>query len=225
MKNIVLLIRSYNRPKYLESTLKSVLSSDIDICTKRYIYDDGSNDTNTNHLLSNNDYINVKGKEFIVVKGNTNKGCTISYVDALNYIKNDNNDEELLICTIDNDVVVKPNFISILMNEYTKAYNKYNTLNLLLTGFNPTNAHLNILENNGSYYRKESCGGVNFVFHIKFIDLIIKQWGIKEDWGVIYEMRKHNMPICCLTNSVINHIGYHGLNSFGNPDLDAKFKL
>lgn len=223
MKNVILLIRSYERPEYLETTLKSVLSSDIDICTKRYIYDDASNDIDTNRLLSNKDYVNVKGKEFIVIKGRTNRGVKLSYVDALNYIKNYNNDEELLICTIDNDVIVKPNFISVLMNEYTNAHNKYNTLNILLTGFNPTNAHVNFIEDNGSYYRKESCGGVNFVFHIKFIDFIIKQWDIQEDWGVIYEMIKQDMPICCLTNSVINHIGYHGVNSFGNPDLDSKF--
>jgi len=40
--NIVLLVRSYKRSHYLEQTLASLLESDIDICSKRYIYDDGS---------------------------------------------------------------------------------------------------------------------------------------------------------------------------------------
>ena len=50
---IILLIRSYNRPEYLQKTLSSVLLSDIDICVKRYIFDDCSNDDNTIQLLSN----------------------------------------------------------------------------------------------------------------------------------------------------------------------------
>ena len=45
--NIVFLIRSFNRPEYLKDTLTSVLKSDIDLCFKRYIYDDGSSDPET----------------------------------------------------------------------------------------------------------------------------------------------------------------------------------
>ena len=39
---IILLVRSYNRPVYLEQTLQSLAKSDIDLCTKRYIFDDYS---------------------------------------------------------------------------------------------------------------------------------------------------------------------------------------
>jgi len=226
MKNIVLLIRSFNRPKYLKSTLKSILSADIDLCIKRYIYDDGSNDQEINNLLTNPEYINVKNKEFIVFKNKTNQGCKLSYVTALNIIKYDNSNlQDFLICTIDNDVIVKPEFITHLTNGYDNIFSKYKHNNILLTGFNPTNAHLTIIEDNGSFYRKTSCGGVNFVFHINFIDFIIEFWIKNLDWGVIYEMVNRQMPICSLKKSVINHCGHIGLNSRGEKytDTDVNF--
>jgi len=221
---IILLIRSYNRPEYLEKTLSSVLSSDIDICVKRYIFDDCSDDNNVIQLLSNKDYIYVKGKEFIPLRRKKNLGCKESYIEALNYIKKIYSESNFLICTIDNDVIVKPDFISVIKEEYYKAYEKYKTFDILLTGFNPTNAHVNMIEDNGSYYRKTSIGGVNFIFHIKFIDFIIDNWSIGDsDWGVVNKMNDCDMPICCLKKSVVNHIGCIGLNSGETYDNDEFF--
>jgi hypothetical protein len=221
---VILLIRSYNRPEYLQTTLSSVLASDIDICVKRYIFDDCSDDFNTIQLLSNRDYIDITGKEFLVIRGETNVGCKQSYVEALNYIKNANNEDNLLICTIDNDVVVKPNFISIIRDEYYKVCNYYKSYNVLLTGFNPTNAHVNMVEDKDSFYRKVTIGGVNFVFHISFTNFIINTWSSGDhDWGVVNEMNNQNMPICCIKNSVLNHIGLFGLHSYGSTDIDERF--
>lgn len=226
MYKIILLIRSHNRPEYLEKTLKSVLESDIDLCYKRYIYDDGSDNDKTNQILINNDYINVYGKEFIVMKDDINQGCKMSYVKALDFIKeNNDNNSDLIICTIDNDVVVKPDFISIILNEYENICNHYQSKEILLTGFNPTNAHLNMIEDFGSYYRKETCGGVNFIFHISFLDFIKTNWYVHDnDWGVNWAMKDRNMPLLCLKKSVVNHIGLFGLNSFGiTTDEDCNF--
>lgn len=225
MRKIILLIRSYNRPKYLETTLKSVLESDIDLCYKRYIYDDASDDDKTNNILINNEYINISEKEFIVIKDEVNQGCKMSYIKALNYIKDNNDDDDFIICTIDNDVIVKPDFISIILKEYDNIYVHYQTYNILLTGFNPTNAHLNMMEEFESYYRKETCGAVNFVFHKNFVDFIITHWFEDLDWGIIWAMKDRNMPLLCLKKSIINHIGYYGLNAqgYGLVDEDINF--
>lgn len=209
---IILLIRSYNRPEYLEKTLQSVLDADINLCVKRYIYDDGSTDERTINLLSNDHYVNVKDKEFIVIR-DVNQGCQQSYISALNYIKNDNNISNYLICTLDNDVVVKPNFISTIIQGYFYSFIKYKTFNLLLTAFNPTNAHVSMIKDWGFIYRKQSCGGVNFIFHIDFMNFIIEYWNIQEDWGVVNGMNKADFPICCLKKSVVNHCGNFGMNS------------
>jgi len=227
MKKIILLIRSYNRPEYLEQTLKSVLASDIDICIKRYIYDDCSDNEKTNEILTNENYINVNGKEMIILKGNENKGVKMSFIEALNYINNDNNNEDdLLICSIDNDVIVKTNFISTILNEYQNIYNHYNSYEILLTGFNPTNAHSNMVEEFGSFYRKNSCGGVNFIFHIKFLDFIKTFWEENLDWGINFAMKDRGMPLLCLKKGILNHIGLNGLNSSQNHvDEDTNFSM
>jgi glycosyltransferase involved in cell wall biosynthesis len=221
MAKIILLIRSYNRPEYLEKTLKSVLESDIELCYKRYIYDDASDDDKTNQLLINNDYINVFEKDFIVIKDNINQGCKVSYIKALDHIKNENDDnDDILICTIDNDVIVKPNFISIILHEYKNIYNRFQTREFLLTGFNPTNAHLNMYEDFESYYRKESCGAVNFIFHISFLEFIKTHWNVYLDWGVNWAMKDRGMPLLCLKKSIVNHVGMYGLNSQLDSHLD-----
>ena len=222
---IILLVRSYNRPEYLEPTLKSLLASDIDKCIKRYIYDDGSNDNTVNDILTNDEYINQENKQFTVIKNEQNVGCHQSFTNAMNYIKQ-NNAELDYVLIVDNDVVVKSNFVSVLCEEFMKASAKYETKNLLFTGFNCTNAHLNMIEDNGTYYRKQSCGAVNWFFHSSFIDFIILQWSTGsgvDDWRVINEMNRQNMPICCTKPSVVNHTGQFGLFSNGRCDTDCNF--
>jgi len=217
---LVLLVRSFNRPEYLKITLDSLLKSDIDKCIKRYIYDDGSRNNETLEILSNDEYINVPNKEFIVIK-ESNLGCRLSYCNALNYIKNDNiNNTNYYICTVDNDVIVRQNFLEDLYTNYQKAFSIFNTYNLLFTGFNPTNAHQNKLVDYDTFYTKKTCGGVNFFFHVEFIDFIIDNWRIGMDWSVVHKMIQQKYILCCLKKSVINHVGKFGVNSNGNQDRD-----
>ena len=136
--DIVLLIRSYNRPEYLKKTLESVLKSDIDLCIKRYIYDDGSDNTETINILNNEKYVNINSKEFEVIFNDKNVGCKQSYINALTYLK-EKHSNNCLICTIDNDVNIKSNFISQTVNKYMEAYIFYNHDKILFTGFNSSN--------------------------------------------------------------------------------------
>ena len=222
---IILLLRSYERPEYLEKTLKSLGKSDINLCIKRYIYDDGSKNKNVLDLLKNDNLVNKKDKEFKIII-EKNLGCKKSYVEALNYIKNDNLDIcDYFICTIDNDAIVSSKFIKPLFNYYCKAYEIFKTNNMLFTGFNPTNAHLNKVKEYDGFYRKKTAGAINFFFHIKFLDFIIKSWSeLKMDWGVNSSMINNNYPLLCLNDGVVNHIGEYGLHSIGNCDFDSKFK-
>ena len=223
MPNIILLVRSYNRLNYLQATIQSLLNSDIDICTKRYIYDDCS-DNDVINFLKNDSSINVKNKEFNVIFNNKNYGCKDSYSNALSFIKQNNKDCDF-ICTIDNDVEVTNNFISKLFEEYKKASSLFNTNNILFTGFNPSNTHNNIIRDYGTFYTKYTCGGVNFFFNISFTDFIIDNWNINLDWGVCDGIKNNNYYLCCTKTSCLNHIGRVGLNSsFNNFDIDNTFK-
>ena len=209
---IILLIRSYNRPDYLKKTLDSLLDSDIDLCYKRYIYDDGS-DKETINILENNNYINLKNKEFIVIK-DKNTGVKQSYLNALNFIKNTHKDiTNYYICTLDNDLIVKNNFISVLYKEYNNGFNLFKHNNILLTGYN-TKTHA-ISKNMPGYNfcKKITCGGINYFFKFEFLDFIILGWEYDLDWGVCRKMRKCGYVLLCLKKSVINHIGVEGVNS------------
>ncbi len=175
--------------------------------------------------MSDPAYVKVPTKEFIVIQSDANVGCKRSYLHALEHIKRDNLGTDTVVCTVDNDVVVKKDFISILRREYEKARTLFHTTSLLLTGFNPTNAHLNRIRDYEAFYSKETCGGVNFVFHIDFLDFIAQHWDVNLDFGANSAMRAQNMQLLCLHNSVLNHIGEFGLFSNGKErvDTDTRF--
>tara|TARA_Y100000389_G_scaffold94568_1_gene91206 strand:+ start:1193 stop:1906 length:714 start_codon:yes stop_codon:yes gene_type:complete len=226
---IVLLIRSYNRPNYLKKTLKSLFKSDLTNINYIYIYDDKSNDKNTIKILKNIKKYNINNKNIKIIKGKKNFGVNKAYIYPLKILKSKYKKNTLII-TIDNDIIMKKNWINILYNAYIKAEKFYNSKKILLTGFNCTNQHINTYKNKfyskkNIYYRKNSIGGCNFVFHISFINFIINEWnyGTKlfknkpfaADWAVINKMLKLNYPILCLNKSVVNHIGKKG--TFSSP--------
>jgi len=226
---VILLIRSFDRPEYLKETLESILNSDIDLCIERYIYDDNSSNLDTLNILNDKRYLDIKGKKINVIFNKQNVGCKQSFTDALTYIKS-NHKEECFLCTIDNDVVVKKNFIALLMENYDKAYKYYKHNNIILSGFNSSNSHnkknKNYKENSefDTFYRKTTIGAVNFFFHTKMIDEIITSWSKRVDWGVMMYMDKHKYPILCLKKSNLNHIGVNGLwSKNGRYDHDENF--
>ena len=219
--SVVLLVRSYNRPMYLKSTLQSLILSDIELCTRRIIYDDGSSSKDVLSVLKDKSLVCVAGKEFEVVCKPKNVGCKQSYIDALDYVATMEYD---FVCTVDNDVHVSNVFISTLIRSYSEAYLIFNTHNMLLTGFNPTNSHRNVQETFPTFYRKLSCGGVNYFFHKEFRDFIVEHWRRKLDWGVCRQMKQCEYPLISTIPGVLNHIGVHGLNSCHNRfDHDSTF--
>ena len=222
---IYILVRSFERPECLQRTLRSILLADVDLCAARYVYDDGSTSDETLRVLSDEGLINRSGKEFEVVRGE-NCGCRRSFVMALEHLKGVVESNAFII-TVDNDVVVKPNFVSALVSAHSEAVAEYGTHRVLLTGFNPTNAHRNSIGpvgQNAAYYRKRTCGGINYAFHRTMIDFIAEQWKRDNDWGVCKQMYNLNIPLLCLKRSVVNHIGVRGLHSRdARYDVDDRF--
>ena len=222
--NIILVIRSYNRPNYLVKTLNSILKSDIDLCVKRIIYDDGSNNTETIRILDDKKLMSIPDKEFEVVKNNKNVGCYKSYIDLLDYL-NKYKANNTYVCIVDNDIVVKENWINQLMSIFKECKYTLKTNKIVLSGFKPTNAHLNkIYEYYKNFNVRYSVGAVCYFFDINFMDVIRKGWVDNVDWGIsnIIEKNKNNY-FCCVNKSVVNHIGDFGLHSNGKTDKDNKF--
>lgn len=216
---VILLVRSYNRPEYLKNTLMSLLDSDIHMCSKRIIFDDCSNDPEVFKILHDPKIINVPDKEFEIVYTNKNVGCRRSFVEALQQLPDCD-----YICSVDDDVNVSVSFIDTLLTTYQEAFVMFKTHNMLVTGFNPTNAHLNSIQKYPNFYIKKSCGGVHYFFHNSFKSFVIDKWKCNADWGVCNAMMSLKYPLVCLNKGVVQHVGQSGLFSKATRyDNDANF--
>ena len=223
---VTLLVRSYNRPHYLAKTLNSLYKSNINLCAHRYIYDDGSTDKATLEIL-NNLSKQLGSKQFQVKLNENNVGCKQSYLDALYFLKKSPFfDPDGYSCIIDNDVEVKPNFIENLYTIYNEGYRELKYNNIVLSGFNPDNAHFNaVLKQYKNFHTKKTVGGICYFFSNHLIDLIEKAWLSDMDLGVNHTFNStSNHFMCCVNKSLVQHIGDVGINSNNKRyDYDSKF--
>ena len=104
-KNIIFLLRSYNRPEYLRKTLEYLDKSDLDdYCSEKYIYDDASDNIETLNILNN-----YKNKYNILY--NTKNYKQKSFVKFMEYIETINTEKIDFICYLDNDALVTNDFL------------------------------------------------------------------------------------------------------------------
>ena len=219
-QNTLLCIRSYNRPDYLEQTMKSVMEADGEY--KIIIYDDGSNDAMTLDLLN-------KGWDDVeIVRNEQNVGCYKSYTDLLDYIVmlNDRGENQIqYVCIMDNDVIVRKDFMMRLYTTYQECEKVFGTHDIVLSGFRPTNAHLGQERTRYEWFHeRETVGAVCYFFNIKFIDIIKSGWILREDFGISDVIEEKGMHFCCMNASLVNHVGEIGLHSMVNRfDTDEEF--
>ena len=223
---IVVLVRSFNRPTYLKHTLYSLEESEKmrPVRDAQYvIYDDGSTDARTLETL---DARGRRGGAFRVVRRARNVGCRQSYLDALAYLRAEWGGASHF-CIIDNDVDVVPGWLDALRRCYADAEKKWPGERVLLSGFNPSNSHLNtqydIQEN---IHQRRTVGAVCFYFSAACIPDIARGWSINDDWGVNDIFHKEpGYRMCGINRSVVNHVGVHGLHSSPEGcDHDAEFE-
>jgi mannosyltransferase OCH1-like enzyme len=209
---ILLLIRSYNRPEYLSKTLKSLEKSDIDLCFKKFIYDDNSNKTTL-------DILQKYEKDYEIIYNDTNYKQK-SMVKFLNLIQNKNLNFDY-ICYVDNDVKVKYNFIQTCFKTFELIKKEQNLSNnkILLTGFNSNRTHkkMNTFD---KYIEKQSIGGIHIFFHKSLLNDIKLWWDKNEDWGICDGLKNIGGRIFCTKPSIVEHIGVNGYNSHGDDNYD-----
>jgi hypothetical protein len=223
---ITLLVRSYHRPEYLRHSIASLQESDIHLCQNRLVYDDGSRDPETLGILKNLHH-STKKNGFQVYFQDKNVGCRQSYVDALETIqKLPDFNPSGYTCIIDNDVQVNKKLIEQLFFVYKDAVHQLKTKNIVLSGFNPSNAHRNsVVKTFRHFHIKKTVGGVCYFFSNHLIDTIKQAWSQKQDWGVnyVFDTRPDHHMIC-VNQSLVNHIGQWGLHSSESRyDSDDEF--
>jgi len=209
---ILLLIRSYNRPEYLSKSLESLGKSDINICYKKFIYDDKSNKTTI-------DILKKYEKDYEVIYNSKNYKQK-SMVKFLNLIQSKNIDFEY-ICYVDNDVEVKSNFIKTCYNIFKliKSEQKLPNDKILLTGFNSNRTHKTI-KSFDKYIEKNTIGGIHMFFHKSLLNNIKLWWDKNEDWGICEGLNNIGGRIFCTKPSIVKHIGVNGDNSHGSDNYD-----
>ena len=206
-KKVLFLMRNYNRPEYLKNTLSHLDNSDVDICFKKIIYDDASNDKEVLKILNNY----KKKYDIIFNSKNYKQKSMVKFLDIIK--KKYDNIEYDFICYLDNDAIVKKNFIkkNIEIFDQIKKEQKLSDNKILLTGFN-TNNH-KILKSFDNYHIKKSIGGIHMFFHKSLLKNIKKWWDYKEDWGIVEKIKKEGGLIFCTRPSVVEHIGSKGYNT------------
>ena len=206
---ILFLLRSYNRPEYLERSLQSFDNSDIDLCYKKIIYDDCSDNEKTLKILDK------YSKKYEIIYNKKNYGQK-SMVRFLELIENGHKDYDLIFY-FDNDTLVKPNCFNILLKTYKIIIEKEKLAvnKILLTGFNYEINHP--VEKKYKYYlKKQSIGGINMIFHRSLLYKIKNWWDVGEDWEVGRQLKNEGGELFCTIKSCVQHIGITGHNSNEN---------
>ena len=215
---VALIIRSYNRLVYLQETLDSILRSDTSMCVDKIVYDDCSSDERVMMMLHDKKY----ASHFRVVRAAANAGCFQAYLDTLNHVHARVPAPHVLI--IDNDIVVKHDWIEVLARGYAEAQARWPQHKVILSGFRPTNAHLRdqgwlrLQETPSLVHERYSVGAACYLFSRQDIPFIREGWAYRKaaDWGLstyIWRLNPHRGRLCCLNSGVVNHIGCVGENS------------
>ena len=207
-KPIFLAIRSYNRPEYLEKTLTSIKKSDTSLCNNIIIYDDCSTDKETLRMLKESEEL------YTVIYNKKNKGCKQSYLNLLKYIKK--NVKYGYVCIVDNDILVKKQWLNKLYDTYKEAEKELTSTNIVMSGFNPTNAHQysdDEITKYKNFHLKYSVGAVCYFFNLQFIKSIYKGWKNNLDWGISEYVKQKGYYFAVLNEGVVDHIGEEGDNS------------
>ena len=195
---IGLVITTYNRPEYLQTTLESLAKADLSKVSKLIIIDDNSSDKKTIDLIKK---FKIEGLEIEKIFKETNTGMYNSLKTSFDKLLFEYNYDYL--CNLDSDVEIHPNLFNELYEVSILNQNK-----AVVSGFH-TDKH-RTLTSFPRYVIKRTIGGVNMFFHWSLYVDYVRQ-GIKAelnwDWEVckMFNLESKNMVV--LNPSLIEHIG------------------
>jgi len=207
-----ILICCYNRPEYLEKTLHSLKQSNLQDAMI-YIIDDFSSNEKTTNLIED---LNIPGVEIIKDRNRSNLGIAASIKKGYTFLY----PKCKFLTNIDSDVILKHNWLSKLLETYNNAKNEFKSSKCMVSGFNCTSTcDHKIIKKYDTFYLKKSIGGINLFFHKSFLNDITStlnnsidsNW----DWQICKYCNNNNVKIITTNPSVIQHIGFDGLHSYG----------
>jgi glycosyltransferase involved in cell wall biosynthesis len=222
-----ILICCHNRPEFLKKTLESLKKTNKEDLNQSilYIIDDCSDDNETTKMIEEYDIKSLEGVndlEFKMIRNMKNMGIAKSLEKGFTYLY----PKCEYLTNIDSDVLVKPNWLSKLQEVYDRSNQDKNDGNgVLVSGFNctPPNCSHKILSSNDLYHVKKSIGGINTFFHRDMYNDYVNVIGNNNklwDWRLCEHCENNNISIIVSNPSVIQHIGFTGINSHGKNRYD-----
>lgn len=209
-KKYGIVITIFDRPDYVKKTFDSLKAANMDDSLV-VIVDDASTDKEVVQLIKD---FELTGTTIIKVRNRENSGVLTGLLLGFKLLEKN---VQFLI-NVDNDVNVKVDWLEKL----EQVYNAVGDKNIIVTGFNTSNHPIISCET--TYCRKESLGGINFFMGVDFYSTYFKQWfagkNIRDnftwrnwDWTVVDQMKSHGFGFYATKPSVVQHIGYVGINA------------
>lgn len=218
---IGIVVTIFGRPQYTRDCLRSLESADLSGCILCLV-DDKSPCRVTRAMIRS---YTLK-TPVIKTTNRRNLGVAKSLVEGFDLLLKDCD----ILLNLDNDAIVKPNFVSTLTELLDRFPDR------VVTGFNTTT--LNelgeprhpIISEGVDYVEKESCGGINMTFtretYLKWVrpELINSHKMSNWDNNLTRKMSKEGLYVVASKPSVIQHKGvvstYKGRV---NPDVSLDF--
>jgi hypothetical protein len=230
MKDISILLTTYNRPEYLRECLDSLRRADLSKVESILIVDDASTNHETISLI---DGFAIEGVNVVNHFKNENKSIKDSLIFGYNLLFQAGN---RLVTNLDGDALVRNDFV----DKVLEAKEKYPAM--IVSGFNCDTLnrdgsvrHKHLFKEHGYTFRA-SVGGINMCVNIEqylkymkpALILTLTHGGNWDDHTCRNSM-KDSLPICVVVPSVVQHIGYNssmGHSAGGEPpDMADDFKL
>ena len=203
-----IVITTFNRPEYLSTTFQSLkescLNEKLPFEVELVIVDDCSDNEETKKLIDKFELQHIQVTKYTK---NTNSGVFNSLKEGFDYILTKGCD---VLMNLDSDVIVKKDFL-------IKLKTAFDSLTFeILTGYN-SKSHIS-LKHGDNHVQKKTLGGINMVFSPRTYMEIVRPCfrDTKFDWYISACVEK----IIALSPSVIQHIGYNGMNSLNNEKFD-----
>ena len=206
-------ITTYNRPQYLKRTLESLNKADLHNA-QIIIVDDFSTNYQTLQLIAK--YKVIRNGQNLSIRYSLQVGFDYLVAQGCNVVMN-----------LDADAIVKPDFLTKLLNLY------YQFPNNIISGFNTLSRTRSgitrhaVVEQELMCVKKHTIGGLNMLMNVNvYIDIVrpalIETQRTRDHWDKIAcrNSQEKNRLIIVTSPSVVQHIGIDSaMGHRDNPDI------
>jgi glycosyltransferase involved in cell wall biosynthesis len=225
MTQATIIIPIYNRPEYLERCFSSLIASDLTLCKRIILANDGS-DLLVDPIITRFKILKGKSIDIIELRRSQNKGVRETLKEAITYaLFIDTDFTSMLYINLDSDAIVKPDWLNTIIT--LKCQNP----EYIVSGFNSSNKNPDgslknpIIKEGQHSIIKKHCNGINMCFDRSQAQNYILR-SLQGDGNWDFTLSKWQEKGFLITKpSVVQHIGVHSSMGHSDVDIADDFKL